>query len=134
MRYLLLATILAVGTASAQTQLTIYNQNFATVKESRNLTLAKGESEIRITDITAHLEPESVILRELRRPDAIQILEQNYESDPLSEGLLLRKSEGKTLDFEIVNPQTGEKRLVKGKILRSGYVPHTSAFQRYGQQ
>ena len=134
MKYLLLATILAVGTANAQTQLTIYNQNFATVKEQRNLTLQKGESEIRITDITAHLEPESVILRELRRPDALQILEQNYESDPLSEGLLLRKSEGKTLDFEIVNPQTGEKRLVKGKILRSGYVPHASAFQRYGQQ
>lgn len=134
MRYLLLATILAAGPATAQTQLTIYNQNFATVKESRNLTLEKGESEIRITDITAHLEPESVILRELRRPDAIQILEQNYESDPLSEGLLLRKSEGKTLDFEIVHPQTGEKQLVKGKILRSGYVPHASAFQRYGQQ
>ena len=134
MRHLWLALIVGVSAASAQTQLTIYNQNFATVKESRNLTLAKGESEIRITDITAHLEPESVILRELRRPDAIQIIEQNYESDPLSEGLLLRKSEGKTLDFEIVNPQTGEKRLVKGKILRSGYVPHSSAFQRYGQQ
>jgi len=134
MRYWLLVAVLAVGTASAQTQLTIYNQNFATVKELRALTLDKGENEVRVTDITAHLEPESVVLRELRRPDAIQILEQNYESDPLSEGLLLRKSEGKTLDFEIIMPQTGEKRLVKGKILRSGYVPHTSAFQRYGQQ
>jgi hypothetical protein len=94
----------------------------------------KGENEIRATDITAHLEPESVILRALRRPDVLQILEQNYESDPLSEGLLLRKSEGKWLDFEIVMPQTGEKKIIKGKILRSGYVPHTSAFQRYGQQ
>jgi hypothetical protein len=131
---LLLCAVLLAAAASAQTQLTIYNQNFATVKEKRTLTLAKGESEIRMTDITAHLEPESVILRALRRPDTIQILEQNYESDPLSEGLLLRKSEGKLLDFEIVMPQTGEKRMIKGRILRSGYVPHTSAFQRYGQQ
>lgn len=130
----LLICIFAISVAGAQTQLTIYNQNFATVKEERTLRLQRGENEIRITDITAHLEPESVMLRDLRRPDAIQILEQNYEGDPLSQGLLLRKSEGKVLQFEITVPQTGEKRIVEGKILRSGYVPHTSAFQQYGNQ
>jgi len=124
----------AVTAARAQTQLTIYNQNFATVKEARTLDLKKGENEVRVTDITAHLEPDSVVLRDLKNPDALQILEQNYESDPLSEGLLLCKSEGRVLDFEITMPQTGEKKIVKGKILRSGYVPHTVAFQRYGQQ
>ena len=123
-----------VTAARAGTQLTIYNQNFATVKETRTFTLPKGESEVRVTDITAHLEPDSVILRDLKNAGAICILEQNYESDPLSEGLLLRKSEGKTLDFEITVPQTGEKKIVKGKILRSGYVPHVQAFRRYGQQ
>jgi hypothetical protein len=133
MRSLLIA-LLGMGVASAQIQLTIYNQNFATVKQERKLKLQRGENEIRVTDITAHLEPESVMLRDLRRPDAIQILEQNYEGDPLSQGLLLRKSEGKTLRFEITVPRTGEKRFVQGKILRSGYVPHTSAFQRYGNQ
>lgn len=135
MKPLLLAALLLAASPSVegQTQVTVYNQNFATVKEKRTLELVKGENEIRATDITAHLEPESVILRALRRPDALQILEQNYESDPLSEGLLLRKSEGKWLDFEIVMP-SGEKKIIKGKILRSGYVPHTEAFQRYGQQ
>src|SRR5712692_6317839 len=129
-----LALFLAVVCADAQTQLTIYNQNFATVKETRTLDLKQGENEVRVTDITAHLEPDSVVLRDVKNPDAIQILEQNYESDPLSEGLLLRKSEGKLLDFEITLPQTGEKKVVKGKILRSGYVPHPEAFQRYGPQ
>ncbi len=134
MRLLLPATLLTVSGICAQTQLTVYNQNFAAVKEKRTLELAKGQNEVRVSDITAHLEPESVVLRDLRRPDSIQILEQNYESDPLSEGLLLRKSEGRVLDFEITLPQTGEKKILKGKILRSGYVPHTSAFQRYGRQ
>jgi hypothetical protein len=129
-----LIALAAAGSLHAETQLTIYNQNFATVKETRTFDLPKGESEQRVTDITAHLEADSVILRDLKKPDALQILEQNYESDPLSEGLLLRKSEGKTLDFEITMPQTGEKKIVKGKILRSGYVPHYAAFQRYGQQ
>jgi hypothetical protein len=131
---LVFALLVAAGPALAQTQLTIYNQNFATVKERRTLELKKGETEVRVSDITAHLEPDSVVLRDLKKADAIRILEQNYESDPLSEGLLLRKSEGKVLDFEITLPQTGEKKIVKGKILRSGYVPHTSAFQRYGQE
>jgi hypothetical protein len=126
--------IAALATAGGQTQLTIYNQNFAVVKERRVLELKKGENEIRVTDITAHLEPESVVLRHMRQPDSIQILEQNYESDPLSEGLLLRKSEGKVLAFEVVHPQTGERQIVKGRILRSGYVPHLSALSRYGQR
>jgi len=133
-RALAILAIAFIPAAHAQTQLTIYNQNFAAVKETRTLDLTKGENEVRVTDITAHLEPESVILRDLKKPDAIQILEQNYESDPLSEGLLLRKSEGKVLDFEITMPQTGEKKIVKGKILRSGYVPHRQAYSRYGPQ
>jgi len=129
-----LVALLAAAPVLAQTQLTIYNQNFATVKETRVLDLHGGENEVRVTDITAHLEPDSVVLRDLQDPDALRILEQNYESDPLSEGLLLRKYEGKVLDFEVTIPQTGEKRIVKGKVLRSGYVPHASAFRRYGRQ
>ena len=135
MRLLLTCATLALIplSAGAETQLTIYNQGFAAVKESRTLDLRQGENEVRVTDITAHLEPDSVILRDLKNPGALQILEQNYEADPLSEGLLLRKSEGKTLDFEITT-QSGEKRMIKGRILRSGYVPHIAAMQSFGQQ
>jgi len=129
----LLALSAFVIPALCQTQLTIYNQNFAVVKEQRSLQLKAGENEIRVADLTAHLEPDSVVLRDLKQAGSIRILEQNYESDPLSEALLLRKSEGKTLDFEIAMPD-GQKKIVKGRILRSGYVPHTAAFQRYGQQ
>ncbi len=130
----LMLLLIYAAIAYSETQLTVYNQNFAVVKEQRKLKLKKGENELRVTDITAHLEPDSVILRDMKDPDAIKILEQNYESDPLSQGLLLRKSEGKELDFEVTMPQTNEKKIIKGKILRSGYVPHTSAYQRYGYQ
>ncbi len=133
MKSLLVIAALALSAAFAQTQLTIYNQNFAAVKETRVLDLTKGANELRVADITAHLEPDSVVLRDVHLPGSIQILEQNYESDPLSEGLLLSKSEGKVLDFAVTLP-AGEKKIVQGKILRSGYVPHTAAFQRYGSQ
>ena len=127
--------VAAVGTSAwCQTQLTIYNQNFAAVKEKRVFDLKSGANEMRVSDITAHLEPDSVVLRDIQQPDAIRILEQNYEGDPLSQDLLLLKSEGKVIDFQIINPQTGEKRIVQGRILRSGYVPHYAAMQQYGQQ
>ena len=66
--FVLVMLVAAVTAARAQTQLTIYNQNFATVKEARTLDLKKGENEVRVTDITAHLEPDSVVLRDLKQP------------------------------------------------------------------
>jgi hypothetical protein len=132
MTRLTLLGILAGFATFGQTQLTIYNGDFAVVKERRSFDLKSGENEVRVTDLSAHLEPDSVVLRDLRQPGSIRILEQNYESDPLSEGLLLRKSEGKTLGFEI-DLGGGTKRIVQGRILRSGYVPHPEAYQRYGQ-
>jgi hypothetical protein len=44
--------------------------------------------------ITAHLEPDSVILRSLDDGRHIQILEQDYRNDPVSQQLLLSLYEG----------------------------------------
>src|SRR4030042_1663099 len=112
-----MSLVLLLGYAAiayGETQLTVYNQNFAVVKEQRLLKLEKGENELRVTDITAHLEPDSVVLRDMKDADAIKILEQNYESDPLSEGLLLRKSEGNAFDI------VGERRQTNFKIDHNG--------------
>ena len=67
--------------ADAATQLTIYNQNFATVKERRTLELSQGEGEVRVTDITAHLEPDSVVLRGTTGNDRFDVLADRFEVD-----------------------------------------------------
>ncbi|MBI4557113.1 MAG: hypothetical protein HY706_05965 [Candidatus Hydrogenedentes bacterium] len=118
---------------SAEPALTIYNQDFAVVRESVPLDLKQGTNELRFTDITAHLEPDSVVLRDPSGKRALQILEQNYRSDPVSQELLLSLYEGKTLDFLMYN-QEGAQYTITGKIIRSGYVPHQAGLQRYGQQ
>jgi hypothetical protein len=51
--------------AAGGPQVTIYNDGFATVKEDRTLSLAEGVSEVRVTDMSRQLEPDSVMLREL---------------------------------------------------------------------
>src|SRR5271169_4347172 len=79
-------------------QLTIYNQNFAVVRVLIPLNLKVGENRVQFTDTTAYLEPSSVILRDPTGTRTLQILEQDYRADPVSEQLLLSLNEGKTLD------------------------------------
>ena len=113
--------------------LTIYNQQFAVVRQKIPLDLKSGANHVQVTDITGHLEPDSVILRPLDSGRRLQILEQDYRNDPVSQQLLLSLYEGKTIDFLQTDKDT-TPRLVQGKIIRSGYVPHYTAFQAYGQQ
>jgi hypothetical protein len=121
------------GTVSAEPSLTIYNQNFAVVRQPLALDLTAGVTEVRVTDITAHMEPDSVILRDPQGKRAVQILEQNYRADPISQGLLLSLYEGKEIDF-LIQKTEGQNEIVRGKIIRSGYEPHRSGMQRYGNQ
>src|SRR6478672_2938070 len=108
--------------------LTIYNQSFAVVRQTLPLDLKSGTNQLEITDITAHLEPDSVILRDLKSGHDLRILEQNYRSDVASQGRLLALYEGKTIDF-LVN---GIHK--PGKIIRSGNTPHYKASRAYDQQ
>ncbi len=124
---LLSATLLAQST---QPSLTIYNQNFAVVRDQIPLDLKPGENHINVNNITMHLEPDSVVLRDPTGKHTLQILEQNYRADAISEPLLLSLYEGQTIDFE-----DGSGKFVKGKVIRSGYTP-PDYFQPYrgGQQ
>ena len=107
---------------AVQPSLTIYNQNFAVVRQELPLNLKAGPNRIQVTDITMHLEPDSVILRDPSGKHPLQVLEQNYRADPISESLLLSLNEGKTIDFLV--QRENKQEVVTGKIIRSGYTPH----------
>ncbi len=115
--------------------LTIYNQNFAVVRDSIHLDLKAGVNDISYNEATMHLEPDSVVLRDPTGKHALQILEQNFRADPISQALLLNYYEGKTIEF-LSQPEgvQGKKEIIRGKIVRSGYVPHQQAFSQYGQE
>ena len=114
-----------------QPALTIYNQNFFVARERFSLDLKSGINRVEYAGIAAHLEPDSVILRD-PAGRALQILEQNYRNDPISQELLLSLYEGKSIDFVI--GQNGEKfQTVSGKIVRSGYVSSSTYAPGYPQ-
>jgi hypothetical protein len=105
---------------SSQTSLTIYNQDFAVARQEVPLDLKSGENQVNVNDITMHLEPDSVVLRDPTGRHTINVLEQNYRADPVSQFSLLSLYEGRTIDFE--QPDHSK---IKGKVVRSGYVPQS---------
>jgi len=114
------------------TALTIYNQNFFVAREHVPLDLQAGVNEAQYTGVAAHLEPDSVILRD-PGGRGLQILEQNYRNDPVSPEMLLSFYEGKTIDFAVGRNADGSDVKMKGKVIRSGFVP-THWVNGYPQQ
>jgi len=102
---------------SSQPSLTIYNGDFAVVRQELPLDLQSGINHVNVDDITMHMEPDSVILRDPSGKRNLNVLEQNYRADPISQASLLSLYEGRTIDFE-----QPDHTIVKGKIVRSGYV------------
>ncbi|MDB6119829.1 MAG: hypothetical protein JWO08_3610 [Verrucomicrobiaceae bacterium] len=133
--FLFLGPLSLAAICQAQPAVTIYNQNFGTVRDMVPLDLKAGINDVRFSETTAHVETDSVILRDPRGAVALRILEQNYRNDPVSAGLLLSLNEGKVIDFFVRGSEGRPDRTVKGKIICSGYTPHSdAAMQRYGNR
>ncbi|MDD2240948.1 MAG: hypothetical protein PHO14_09305 [Kiritimatiellae bacterium] len=115
--------LIPLAALAAGPHVTIYNDGFATVKEERTLALQEGVAEIRVTDMSRLLEPDSVMIREMGTESfGLRILEQSFVNDPLTEGLLLHQLEGQMVRFE-EKRRDGTVKEHHGKVIRSGYVP-----------
>lgn len=71
--------------------LTVYNDDFAVVKEKREIQIDKDEEYIVYKDVAKQIEADSVIV------DGVDIKELNYEYDLLSKNKLLEKYIGKNI-------------------------------------
>ena len=75
---------------------TVYNVNLALVRETRTLNLpSKGESTLRFMDVPSSINPRTVHFESLTAPDAVSVLEQNYEFDLISPAKLMEKYVGR---------------------------------------
>ena len=119
--FLLFATLLAAAsfaaTASAPTnvQLTIYNQNFALVKENRDMSLEKGMNTVSILDVASAIEPSSVAFKSLTDPNAVVVREQNYQYDLVNTNTILTKSLGKRV--KVIKYLDGTVKEIEGTVL-----------------
>ena len=122
----LLCISFSAAAFAADPALTIYNQNFAVIREILPLDLKTGNNTVSFAGVTTQLEPDSVILRDPAGRRAVQVLEQNYRNDAVSQERLLTLFEGKTIEFQVRNAD-GSVRTIRGKIVRSGnFQPQTN--------
>jgi len=84
---------------------TIYNNDLALVRDSRNVTLAAGENDLAFIEVSAGIRPETALLT--GRGNPLDIIEQNFDFDLLTPQKLLEKSVGQTIRIVRTNPQTG---------------------------
>jgi hypothetical protein len=120
-KLLLPACVATLVANAADPALTVYNQNFAVVRDTVTLDLKPGVNNVTFAGATAHLEPNSVVLRDPAGNAQLEILEQNYRNDPVSQEFLLSWFEGKTIDFEVTRHNQAPA-IIPGKIIRSGYA------------
>lgn len=81
--------------------LTVYNRNFAVVKERRYMDFTEGLNTVKFTDVASAIDPTSVNFKSLSAPDAVSILEQNYEYDLVNTASLLKRYVDRTVTVHL---------------------------------
>jgi hypothetical protein len=100
--------------------LTIYNDDRALVQETRSLKLPVGQSSVLFSDVSAQVEPTSLIVGS---SGDMRILEQNYEYDLITAEKLLDKYVGRKLTLlQDQGPQLPAKA-IEAKLLANNGTP-----------
>ena len=98
--------------------ITVYNQNFGVVREVRELReLGSGQVSLEFRDVAANIQPETVAIKSLTAPGAINVLEQNYRYDLLTPQTLLEKFVGKKIKTYRYHEATGKEEAADAELL-----------------
>jgi hypothetical protein len=79
--------LLATSLAFPQVAITIYNQNLAVVKDTRDMDFPNGVGDIQFRDVASQIDPTSVHFK----AQNVELLEQNYQYDLVSPSKILDK-------------------------------------------
>lgn len=78
LRYFLLATFVVLAYTSTilgpeSLAVTIYNNNFAIVKDTRKISFDEGESMLYFTDVSSNIQTETVTFKAINSPSSIRV-------------------------------------------------------------
>ncbi len=76
---------------------TIYNNDLGVVRDVRTFDIAKGMGELRMRDVPTRIDATTVKITDVDHPKDIDVVEQNYEYDLVSQSKLLSKYVDKTI-------------------------------------
>lgn len=99
--------------------ISVYNNNLALVKDTRNVSLPNGKSSIAFVGVAKQMKPETAIVNFASK--GISVLEQNYDFNIINPNSILKESVGKTVKTAITDQQTGRTTFSTAKVLESEY-------------
>jgi len=109
---LTLVCLLDIAPIHAGVQITIYNDNLALVKDTRDLKYQRGIFDLSFTDVASAIDATSVSFAAVKAPGSVTLLEQNYRYDLVSSEKILEKY----IDKQI-RVLTKEGKLHEGALL-----------------
>ncbi len=96
--------------------ITIYNDNLGLVKDVRTLDFKTGAQNLWFAGVAAQIDPTSVHIRSLDAPNALAVIEQNFEYDLVSPDRLMQKYLGQTV--ELVTTREGkDDETIRAKLI-----------------
>lgn len=108
----------AVGAlCSAEVSITIYNDNFAVVKDSRKMTFQEGLNQLHFTDVAERIDPTSVLFECVSDPTAVTLLEQNFQYDLVNVDMLLKRYLEKSVRLMVKGSGASASQMLEGLLL-----------------
>lgn len=101
----------------SEVTLSIYNNDLAFVRDSRNAELAAGRNSVAFKGVAEKIMPETVMLV----GDKISVIEQNYNYNLLTPVNIINESVGKTVKTALYDEKTGTTNFDQAKIIDSNY-------------
>ena len=126
---LLLSLLLLTQTStildSVSLAVTVYNDQFAIVKDVRLISFDKGRSSLYFTDVSSNIQTETVTFKALNNTSSINVFEQNFEANLIDSQSILQKYINKNI--EIYAKVGSSVSRVRGTLLgyNRGYILKT---------
>lgn len=106
---------------------TVYNNQFAIVKDVRSIQFDQGRSDLYFTDVSANIQTETVTFKAISDPESVKVFEQNYEANLINTQSILKKYIDKQITIYAKVGDTSTT--VTGTLLgyNSGYILQTDS-------
>jgi len=106
-------------------ELTVYNDNLALVKDVRQIFLEKGLNLVKYKDISSLIDATSVLFIDITHPNTY-VLEQNYEYDLVSKSKILEKYLEKEITVQVIEGDSSKEYTGKLLSYNDGLVLETA--------
>lgn len=97
----------------SELSVTIYNDDIALVRDTREVQLEAGRSVLELPDVSASIQPQTVSFQ----ADDVTVIEQNFDYDLLSPQKLLENAVGQRIRIVRTNPGNGAESSDVAEVL-----------------